>query len=51
MKVRITWSDHSSKVYEGESVSKVAAKARQYKKLFIIKTEEVKDEKSEGVGE
>jgi hypothetical protein len=45
MKVRITWSDYSSKVYEGESMSKVAAKVRNYKKYIIIKTEEVKDEK------
>ena len=44
MKVKITWSDHSSKVYEGESVSKVAAKVRNYKKYIIIKTEEVRED-------
>jgi len=44
MKVKITWSDHSSKVYEGESVSKVAAKASKYKKYIIIKTEEIKED-------
>jgi len=42
MKVKITWSDHSSKVYEGKSVREVAAKMRKAKKFIIIKTEEVK---------